>query len=208
MREKTISAGLYLKAFTLAELLIAIAILGILAAFAIPKILEAQSNAKYSAIIREDAAAIAGAYQVLIKQHGGNPSTITREDIAQFLNYTALLNSGETIDRPYWPEVPYTGMGETCDVSSPCLKMHNGSLMKLYGYSTQTFCDASDNSSILEFYVDPDGEASSIAAIGIHLHPNGRITSRGTVNGSVQMNGCSNYTGEPDRFNDNMDFTW
>lgn len=42
-----------LSGFTLAELLIALAILGVISAFAIPKILSAQQNEKKEAVTRE-----------------------------------------------------------------------------------------------------------------------------------------------------------
>lgn len=44
------------RGFTLAELLIALAILGVIAAFSIPKVLSAQQNQTYNAIAKEAAA--------------------------------------------------------------------------------------------------------------------------------------------------------
>ena len=50
-------------AFTLAELLIALAILGVIATFTIPKILDSGSNSQWNAIGKEAAAMVSGAYQ-------------------------------------------------------------------------------------------------------------------------------------------------
>ena len=53
-----------LKGFTLAELLIALAILGVIATFTIPKILDSGSSSKHNAIVKEAAGMISGAFQV------------------------------------------------------------------------------------------------------------------------------------------------
>lgn len=47
------------KAFTLAELLIALAILGVIATFTIPKVLTANQNGTFKAIGKETAAMLA-----------------------------------------------------------------------------------------------------------------------------------------------------
>lgn len=52
------------KAFTLAELLIALAILGVIATFAIPKILQGQQDAQRKAVFRET---IASLYSVFVE---------------------------------------------------------------------------------------------------------------------------------------------
>jgi prepilin-type N-terminal cleavage/methylation domain-containing protein len=45
---------IHIKGFTLAELLIALALLGIIASFTIPKVLESSTNAKYKAMAKEE----------------------------------------------------------------------------------------------------------------------------------------------------------
>ena len=59
--------------FTLAELLIALLILGEISTFTIPKIIYSQQNQKYNAIAKESAAMISAAYQQY--QYSGNSLT-------------------------------------------------------------------------------------------------------------------------------------
>lgn len=51
------------KGFTLAELLIALSILGVIATFTIPKVLQSQQNGKYNTMAKEAIATISQAYQ-------------------------------------------------------------------------------------------------------------------------------------------------
>ncbi len=53
----------YASGFTLAELLIALALLGVIATFTIPKVLQANTDAKYNAEAKETIQMIANAYQ-------------------------------------------------------------------------------------------------------------------------------------------------
>lgn len=80
------------KGFTLAELLISLAILGVIATFVIPKILIAQTNSKYNAIAKESAAMVSGAYQQYQSQNSVT-SGVGIEDMTQFMNYIATDTS-------------------------------------------------------------------------------------------------------------------
>lgn len=58
--------------FTLAELLISLAILGLIATFTIPKIMSAQQNNEYSAIAQEDIATLSAALHALLRKFRPN----------------------------------------------------------------------------------------------------------------------------------------
>lgn len=48
--------------FTLSELLVALAILGVIATFTIPKVLEGSNSSRYNAIVEEAAASLSAIY--------------------------------------------------------------------------------------------------------------------------------------------------
>src|SRR5690349_7432884 len=84
--------------FTLAELLISLAILGVIATFTIPKILQAQQNQQYNAVAKEAAGTITQAYQAY-KLAGGDSATMNAEAISTYFNYTKL-DTASQIDLP------------------------------------------------------------------------------------------------------------
>ncbi|MBY0449455.1 MAG: type II secretion system GspH family protein [Cyanobacteria bacterium] len=80
------------SAFTLAELLISLAVLGVISVFVIPKILNANEDKKRSAIAKEVAATIAGAYQNYRLRNTPLAST-TLSDLLPFINYVSADTS-------------------------------------------------------------------------------------------------------------------
>ncbi len=84
--------------FTLAELLIALAILGLIAIFTIPKLLNAQSNARNRAIFKEDFSAISQASAILMSR---GLNTAGSDDYLVFqplINYTKTVHTGANIN--------------------------------------------------------------------------------------------------------------
>jgi prepilin-type N-terminal cleavage/methylation domain-containing protein len=61
--------------YTLAELLIALGILGVIAVFVIPKLLAIRSNQSYNSSAKEAAATISGAYQVYKSKYAVTSNT-------------------------------------------------------------------------------------------------------------------------------------
>lgn len=116
-----------LVGFTLAELLIALALLGVIATFTIPKILNAQQSSASLAKAKEVAAMISGAYQQA--QAAGNASSSTKPgDLTQYMNYVKLDTSGTLIGAyPSWAGTAGGGTN-ACDATRPCLILHNGGL--------------------------------------------------------------------------------
>lgn len=75
--------------FTLAELLISLMILGLIATFTIPKILITQQTLRFNAVAKEDISAISAA--LTQAQYMGTLTTNTTiGDITQYLNYVSL----------------------------------------------------------------------------------------------------------------------
>ena len=161
-------------AFTLAELLIALAILGVIATFTIPKVLISQQNSTSNAIAKETIAAVSAAYRVYQLERQTSGST-NLTDLTPYLNYvsvdtTSLVDNHETNSTPV-----------DC-ASTICLKLHNGAI--LYGWST-TFAGTSATNAIY-YYIDPDGvdggsTTGPSKALVMFLYFNGKTTNYGNI---------------------------
>ena len=161
--------------FTLAELLIALAILGVNATFTIPKIITAQQNSTYNTIAKEDISAIAGAYQNA-QMAGLVSSGTTLGVITQYINYAAT-DTSTTID-----DVTTAG-SQTCNATLPCLKMHNSSLIR---YRANASFDGTSTTHALWFHIDPDGAYSGTTngagkLLVMFIYYNGKIVDEANI---------------------------
>lgn len=158
-------------AFTLAELLVALFILGVIATFSIPKVITAQQDGRYKAMGKEVAAMIASAYSVYQLDNSASGATGS-QTLTAYMNYVSTTTN--TIDSLYgWTTA-------SCAVASGnvCLKMHSGGVLL-----APVISFASTNSTnAIYFYFDPDGTSSATTnspskSIAFFLYANGRITS-------------------------------
>lgn len=85
-----------LNGFTLAELLIALAILGVIATFTIPKILGTQQDGRNNAIAKEIAGTMATALESL-RLSGELDQNTNIAHLTPYLNYAKIITSG-TVD--------------------------------------------------------------------------------------------------------------
>jgi prepilin-type N-terminal cleavage/methylation domain-containing protein len=167
------------QGFTLAELLIALAILGLIATFTIPKILNSQQNRQYNAVAKEDIAAMISAYQRL-KLDGTLSTSTTYGAFTPYLNYIAADTSGAwSLD-----SVPTLGT-IACNASNyACLKMHNGSMV---AYRVDASFGGSNTTNAIHFVIDPDGRVTDGTtngpgkSISIFIYYNGRIADEGNI---------------------------
>ena len=175
-----------IRGFTLAELLIALAILGVIATFTIPKVLQASSDAQFNAAGKEVAGMISGAYQAY--QVRNTPvATTTIADLTPYMNYVSLQTTGQ-IDYVQNNATPYP-----CVTASPCLVLHNGG--RLF-YDPGVYFNGTGNNAVW-FYFDPDGRVTDGTASGpghsvlFALYFNGRIRTWATVEAGTQCSsGC------------------
>lgn len=149
------------KGFTLAELLIALAILGVIATFTIPKVLNSSQSGQNTAIFKEAASMVSGAFSAY--QLNNAIASGTHADLTQFMNYVSIYTTAGNTG----PTAP-----TSIDCSAnPCLKLHNGGLLQ---YSNT---DAwGSTGSYIYFNVDPDGSNTAAGAATIVLYGNGRMT--------------------------------
>jgi prepilin-type N-terminal cleavage/methylation domain-containing protein len=170
------------KGFTLAELLIALAILGVIATFTIPKILSASANGQNTAVAKEAASMINGAYTTYTLQNTLTTGT-TAGVLTQYMNYVSVDTATD-----------YGASQATCAAGVPCLKLHNGGIVQ---YSTTQ--DFSATTGAIIFIVDPDG-AGTTGPVQLIQFYGGRMTTRG-ANGADPTTsgdgGLTNVTTDP-----------
>jgi prepilin-type N-terminal cleavage/methylation domain-containing protein len=159
------------QGFTLAELLIALAILGEIATFTIPKVLSSQQNGTKNAQAKETAAMIAGAYQQAQLQ--GIVTTSTRmSDLTPYMNFVAVDTTSSVDSFP-----PSVG-SFSCNAAG-CLRLHNGALLYL---SPASFSTTSGATTVI---LDPDAQVTNQGdSLALYLYYNGRMATIGDVLGS------------------------
>ncbi len=184
--------------FTLAELLIAMVLLSIIAIFTIPKILQAERDSKYNAMAKEALSTVAQTYAAYKLSHEAGPPALstTPVDLLPYLNY---VHANTT---PIDDIAGYTSL----DCANPqyfCAKMHNGGV--LWMDSTNTFGGNSDLDAIYLIF-DADGHYGNSTtgdskSLAIILYYNGRITSGAVLTQGTLINGTPvSAMADPDWF--------
>ncbi len=161
--------------FTLAELLIALMILGVIAVFTIPKVLQVQQESKFKSIGKEAAATYSAAY-IAYKQQNTPIATTDPRALIPYINYVQY-DTSSTVD-----SVQTLG-SLTCSSTNPCLRMHNGAVLFVEG---ATSFGGTNPNNMVWVCVDPDGQYSGTTngpgkALQFGLYYSGRITTRGTL---------------------------
>ena len=170
--------------FTLAELLIALAILGVIATFTIPKIMAGTQSSSNVAKGKEAAATISAAYQSA-QLDNIISSTSKPSDLLPYMNYVSKITDGRLIDT-----VPgFTS--RSCDAVTPCVSLHGGGIL---WFKDNYWFGGSTPLNVIEFDFDPDGTYSGSTAdspgksVQFTLYYNGLLTTRG----QSKPNSCDN----------------
>jgi prepilin-type N-terminal cleavage/methylation domain-containing protein len=174
--------------FTLAELLIALAILGVIATFTIPKVLQSQQDTKYKAIAKESVATFAQAYQAYALKQPVTAST----NWGNFLSYVNYVKKETTglID-----DLPGSGSLDCGDGNWDCYRLHNGAIIAGYlGFAYGT----TDNLSTIYFYLDPDAKYSGSTngpgkSMVIYIYITGKVTSMAALAPGTHDSWGGNY---------------
>jgi prepilin-type N-terminal cleavage/methylation domain-containing protein len=158
--------------FTLAELLIALAILGVIATFTIPKVLQSTTSGQNTAVAKEAASMISGAFSAY-QMNNQIAATTTAGVLTQFMNYVKTDTATNV-----------NGMAADCAAlnTSGCLVLHNGAYLQYDGDSSfNADADATlETSDHIIFNVDPDGGTGTsgpATEITFVLFSNGRLTT-------------------------------
>jgi prepilin-type N-terminal cleavage/methylation domain-containing protein len=174
--------------FTLAELLIALAILGVIATFTIPKVLVSQQASKKSLAAKEVAFAVAQAWNTY-KMNNPTSGDTKLTVLAPYLNYVQVYTSGEHGD------AAVSEGAMSCGSSAPCYEFANGAVLQLADWMS---FGGTASTNAVGFIVDPDGTYSGSTTgegkgVEFSLYYNGRLATWGTVAVGTQFSG-GNYT--------------
>jgi prepilin-type N-terminal cleavage/methylation domain-containing protein len=182
------------QGFTLAELLIALAILGVIATFTIPKVLTAQQNQQKIAASKEVIAMLSGVYQQYTSANGYSAST-SMNAMTPYMNYASVLTTGQMDDT--WTN----NNVKDCSSGFTCLKLHNGGT--LFFDNGVNFAGTGGSNGI-RVYFDPDSvrlttpESKSLLII---LFYNGKISTWAQTGAFTDSKGMSGVGGDPVWFN-------
>ena len=157
------------KGFTLAELLIALAILGVIATFTIPKILSSSANGQNTAIAKEAAGMISAAFSTYTLNNTLTTGT-TAGALTQYFNYVSTDTA-----TAYTAGVSGDTAMSTCSATLICLKLHNGGVLQ---YSTAQTFGSSLSTAAVTFALDPDGMGTRGNIVFVQQY-GGRTTTNG-----------------------------
>jgi prepilin-type N-terminal cleavage/methylation domain-containing protein len=191
-------------AFTLAEVLIALALLGVIAAFSIPKILQVVGTQAKNAQAKEVMAMITDAYAAykLQNNYGSTPPTTTvGEDLIPYMNHLGRKTTG-LLDR----SPNHVGPIDCALAEFVCLQLHNGAVLTLASRATTNIYSFGGNGPLnaINFNLDPDGTYSGTlletpgSGLGIWMYYNGTLRTSGTIKpNTIRAEGIPHNPGNP-----------
>jgi len=179
--------------FSLPELLIALAIMGILMAFTLPAILQAQGStqsSKYSAFSKDVAFMIMNAYDQYRQANAIVATNTTPGALSAYMNFVSVdTSTAQLVDGHPSSSVV------ACSASTACLKLHNGGVLQL---EAENF-NGSTTLNTIQFRFDPDGAYTGRQdSIQFELYYDGSLKTRGnaktnTTHSSSTFSGDSSY---------------
>lgn len=188
------------KAFTLAELLIVLMILGVITTFTIPKVLTVQQNQKYNAVTKEAAAAVVEAYMKYKLSNSISAATNLQEHVIPFVNYIKI-EPGEWIDQHPGIAFPFVSCSNAGVI---CYQLASGAI--IYTHEDISKLNGTGTNNAMEFMVDPSGRyegTENSRSLSFWLYANGRLTTVEHINANTcNGSGCWSAVadGEPDWF--------
>ncbi|HEY9687807.1 MAG TPA: type II secretion system protein [Coleofasciculaceae cyanobacterium] len=164
--------------FTITELLIALMILGEIATFTIPKVLQTQQNSKYNAMAKEVAGSLSDAF-IILKSKTTVSATTKAVDFGPYLNYVKIDTGPGTVQDAW-------GSSYNCNSSNPCYVLHNGGYLLLWN---QQFTGTTNLHRTIMIF-DPDGSGIE-RGVWYVFYYNGRLTTLSTcLAGTIGEAGC------------------
>ena len=177
-----------LTGFTLAELLIALAILGVIATFTIPKILNNADTSGWNAKSKEVANMIISSRDKLLIDGQFSVDT-AGGDMTPYMKHIKV-DTTSSIDGVQ------TAGSVACNATRYCLELHNGG--KLMVWHNLKF-NGSHSSNAIQFFFDPDGKYSGTTtgpgkSVAFVLYYDGLLRTFGTQEPNTCIDSCSGPT--------------
>lgn len=164
--------------FSLTELMIALGLLGVIAMFTIPKVLQAQQANQHNAIAKESITLVSSAYEQYLLDNGVAPTTMRARDLAPYIKHVRY-STGPTVEIDKNP--PGSGFWP-CGWTSPCFHLHNGAILMARHVSF----NGTASTNAISFFLDPDGKptnadatASETKSLFLFLYYDGKVSSQG-----------------------------
>ncbi len=173
--------------FTLAELLICLAIIAEIATFTIPKILTAQQNGKFNALAKEAMGSISQAFQLYTTQNAITASTYPEEFLSPYLGYVSIDTTGSIDNSP-----GASGATLTCNsANSKCYRLAGGSILR----ATSCAFGGTTSQYAARVTFDPDGVVTSTQdSLVFYVYATGRITTKANVDDNTLGGGTCGAT--------------
>jgi prepilin-type N-terminal cleavage/methylation domain-containing protein len=173
-------------AFTLAELLIALAILGVIATFTIPKVLQTQQDQRYKSIAKETAAMLEGSLQQL-QLKGTLTGNTYSADLTPYMNYVTVQTTGQVDSQQN------SAVARDCSGGWTCLKLHNGAVLHFW---PNKYFGGTDSLRALQFGLDPDGIVAGNSqgrSVMFFLYYDGKVRTYKTMEANTQDDGFDRF---------------
>lgn len=163
--------------FSLVEVLITLALLGILAAFTVPKLLNAPNasqSSKYTRMANDVAFMVLNAYGQYKMTHATVPSSMSAANLTPYMSYISVDTTSTGVhNHPGWGLI-------SCGWGFNCLKLHNGGIL-WYGDADTNFGGTSSLHSIYLNFDPAPTENASFNAVGFQLYYDGKIKTNNTL---------------------------
>ena len=165
------------RGFTLAELLIALAILGVVATFTIPKVLQSYGSSQHVSVSKELVGMVSGALESY-KASNTITATTKMRDLTPYFNYIQL-DTAASVDG-----VPLASGTISCAAPVDCFRFANGAVLAYDSTQQMDTFGGTDLSTYFLFYaIDPDGTENGVDSLLMLIRPSGLTTSAAGVDG-------------------------